>query len=203
MTKRNKKALKKNLIILIIVLFVIAIFLYFVLFKKTDKTSVVEEISKYSYTLDDRDTVYMRSVFRELKDTLNAKNINFEKYAELLTKLYVIDLYTMDNKNSKYDVGGFEYVHPDGVENFKLQVGETLYKYIGSFKKSELPEVINVEVSNISTDKYTYNEKEYDAYKLDAIWEYETNLGYDSKAEVTVMKDGNMLYIVEFNPEVK
>lgn len=203
---KTMRILKKNLLIMIAILIIVCGGLYVLLFVRKDdsqKTNVVEEISKYGYTLDDRDTVYMISVFNELKTELNSKEVNYEKYAELLSKLYVIDLYTINNKTSKYDVGSFEYVHPDGVDNFKLQVGDTLYKYLGTLNKDEKPEVINTTVSNIETDKYEYKDKSYDAYKLHITWEYKTDLEYDTEANVILMKDNNKLYVVEFNPEVK
>lgn len=202
--RRKKFKIAKPLIFLVLYFAFFGMSVYFLLFRgSSNKANVVEEISKYNYTLDDRDTVLMRSVFRDLKSVLKEKNIDFKRYAEDLCKLYVIDLYTINNKTSKYDIGGFEYVHPDGKENFKLQVGDTIYKYIGSksLPKKELPEVSDVVVSDIKEDKYTYNDKEYDAYTMNVKWEYKKDLGYDDHASVVIMKDNDFLYIVEFNPE--
>lgn len=201
MSRRAKRNKRISVIVIIVIVLVVSVALYFLLSKgtSTKKTNVVEEISGYSYTLDDRDTIYMRTTFRELKSVLKDKNLNFEKYAEYLAKLYIIDLYTINNKSSKYDVGGFEYVHPDGVDNFKLQVGDTMYKYIGSddLPKKDLPEVTNVEITDIKEATYTYNDKEYPAYTMNASWTYKKDLGYDTKASMTLMKDDKMLYVVE------
>ncbi len=205
-SKKTTRTLKKNLIILIAILIIVCGCLYVLIFSKNNnkqKTNIVENISGYGYTLDDRDTVYMGSVFRDLKNELSKTEVNYEKYAELLSKLYVIDLYTINNKTSKYDVGSFEYVHPDGVDNFKLQVGDTLYKYIGTLDKKDKPEVINATVSDIEKVEYEYKDKTYDAYTLNITWEYKADLGYDDNATVTLMKDDKKLYIVEFDPEVE
>ena len=36
----------------------------------------------------------------------------------------------MNNKINKYDIGGIEYVYPSGVDNYKLKLTDTLYKYL-------------------------------------------------------------------------
>ena len=110
MTRRAKRNKKRILLITVLILLVVCIALYFLLFRGNTRgnSNVVEKINDYGYTLDDRDTVYMRTTFRELKKVLKEKKIDYKKYAEYLAKLYIIDLYTINNKTSKYDVGAFE-----------------------------------------------------------------------------------------------
>ena len=44
--------------------------------------------------------------------------------------MFLIDLYNLDNKKNMYDVGGVIFVFPDARENYKLNVSNTLYKYM-------------------------------------------------------------------------
>ena len=60
----------------------------------------------------------MKENFKELDKILSEETINYEKYAQVLSKLFIIDLYTIDNKKNMYDVGSLEYVYDK--ENFKI-----------------------------------------------------------------------------------
>ena len=40
------------------------------------ETKVISNIENYGYSLDDRDTKYMKEVFKELENILNAEEIN-------------------------------------------------------------------------------------------------------------------------------
>ena len=78
--------------------------------KPHNTTSIISSIDKFGYTLDDRDTKYMQSEFKNLEDILASDPIDYQKYAESLAKLFVIDFYTLNNKVNKYDVGSLEYI---------------------------------------------------------------------------------------------
>ena len=130
----KKRRLKKR-IVLIIILVLLAIGGYYVgkkiyLKLNTFNVKVVDKIDNYPYTLDDRDTELFKSNFNELKNILNKSEIDEEAYAKLVAKLFVIDLYTMNNKINKYDIGGLDYVLPSAKENYQLKVQDTMYKYI-------------------------------------------------------------------------
>ena len=95
-----------------------------------NNVKVIDSIVDFSYTLDERDTTLMKDTYKELKRVLKEKDINYEEYASILARLFVIDLFTMDNKINKYDVACLEYVYPDNVDNFKTNVEDTIYKTI-------------------------------------------------------------------------
>ena len=167
-----KKKYKRILIIILIVvlLAIISFVIYKILLNnKTEEevVNVVDSISEYGYNLDDRDTELMKSTYEELKNILNSDEIDYELYANTLAKLFVIDLFTMDNKINKYDVGSTEYVYPDALENYKLNVEDTLYKHMennsSGKRKQDLPEVSNIEVLSNETDEYTIEENSFDA----------------------------------------
>lgn len=198
----------KRLIILFVVIALLAIgcFLIFKMLKKDDvqeNVNVVDSISEYGYNLDDRDTELMKSTYEELKNILNSDEIDYEKYADTLARLFVIDLFTMNNKINKYDVGGTEYVYPDAIENFKLNVEDTIYKHMennsSGKRKQNLPEVSSIDVLSTEVGEYTIGETDtFDAYIVDLAWEYVSDLGYDDNATVTLVKMEDKLYVVEY-----
>ena len=79
---------------------------------------VTNSIDKYGYTLEDRDTELFKKNFEELKELLNQEDYDKEEYLKLISKLFIIDLYTINNKLSRYDVGGLEYVYSGAVTSF-------------------------------------------------------------------------------------
>lgn len=202
-----KKKYKRILIIILIVvlLAIISFVIYKILLNnKTEEevVNVVDSISEYGYNLDDRDTELMKSVYEELKNILNSDEIDYELYASALARLFVIDLFTMDNKINKYDVGSTEYVYPDALENYKLNVEDTLYKHMennsSGKRKQELPEVSSIEVLSNETDEYTIGENSFDSYIVNLSWQYVSDLGYDNNALITLINLDNKLYVVEY-----
>ena len=125
---------KYKILLIVIIVLIIVIIATIVAFKflkgsePAEPVKVVDRIDNFDYTLDDRDTELMKNTYNELKTVLSSDEIDYEKYAEILSKLFVIDLFTMDNKVNRYDVGSTEYVYPDSVDNFKTNVEDTIYK---------------------------------------------------------------------------
>ncbi len=199
---------KKGKIILIIVILLLIfgatalIGLKVFTYDKEEKViKKVDEIKGYAYHLEDRDTKLYKDEFKILKDNLESSEIDYEEYAKSIAKMFIIDLYTIDNKINKYDIGGLEFIHPDNQENYQLNVEDTLYKYIldntDDNREQELPVVKEIEVNNTTKTTYTLNEKEYEAYEIELSWEYEEDLDYDEEAKVIVIKDDKTMYVVE------
>ena len=202
-----KKKYKRLLIIFIIITLLAIIFfgIYKILLNDTEEetVNVVDSISKYGYTLDDRDTELMKKTYEELKNTLNSKEIDYKTYAENLAKLFVIDLFTMNNKINKYDVGSTEYVYPESIDNFKLNVEDTIYKHIennsSGKRKQVLPEVSNINIINTEESEYTIGESNtYKSFIVNLSWQYVSDLGYDDNASITLINLDDKLYVVEY-----
>lgn len=173
-------------------------------FKKKKFTVVVDNIGSYGYTLDKRDTRLMKEKFDELKDVLKTKEIDFKKYSELISQLYVIDLYTIDNKVNKYDVPCLEYIYKDQVDKFKSMIKWEFYSKIednsDKNRKQELPVVKSVEVTNVEEATYDINGETKTGYILTLEWNYDEDLGYDKKAQITTVIDNNRVYVVKHSP---
>ena len=139
--------------------------------KKDDKPIVTNKdtIKGYDYTLKSNATKLYEDEFKALKANLEG-DINYDEYAVSVAKLFVIDLYTINNKINKYDTGGASFVYPDGRDNYKLNVQDTIYKYVedntNGKRTQNLPEVSSVIVKDSKKDTYKIGDNSYEAYKM-------------------------------------
>ena len=201
---------KKRIDVFIIVLFIligVGLFGYtgYVAYKSiTDtptKTKELRSLELYGYKLSDTDTELFSNTFKELELVLNEDIIDYSKYAELLSKLFVIDVFTLNNKLASTDIGGLDYLHKDLKENFKENMGATLYKNVENnldgTRTQKLPEVSSINITSIEETKYTYENEEYDGYNVSLSWEYVEDLGYEKSIKLTLIKDNGKLYVVK------
>lgn len=201
-----KKKFKRLIMIFIVIAILLIIsFLVYKLLKNNntnDNIKVVDSIEKYGYNLDDRDSALMKSKYEELKKVLNSDEIDYEEYAKILAELFIIDLFTLNNKINKYDVGSAEYVYPDSIENFKLNVEDTIYKHMENNsdgkRKQDLPEVSGLNITAINTGEFLIDDENYDSFIVELNWDYVKDLGYDDNATITLINLDNKLYVVEY-----
>lgn len=205
MENKMKKKYKTLLIIIVICIIIIIGLLVIKNMKNEgvkNNVKVVDSIVDFSYTLDERDTSLMKENYKELKKLLKEKDINYEEYSQIIAKLFIIDLFTMDNKINKYDVGSLEYVYPETIDNFKLNIEDTIYKSMedNTYDKrvQELPIVKSIEVIDTKTSTFKINEEELDSFIVTLNWEYEKDLGYDKEATITLIKENKKVYVVEY-----
>lgn len=201
MKKRNK-----IILFIVIVLLVVgaSLFCYIKFVKKDDnvnKVTNIEEIDKFGYTLKSNATETYKKEYEILKTNLKSTNINEEEYVKSVAKLFIIDLYTISNKINKYDVGGTEFVYPDSLENYKVNVEDTLYKYVednsNDSRTQSLPEVSEVQITDFKKVKYKVSNTELDAYEVALKWSYVVDMGYESEGSVIILEKDNKYYVVE------
>lgn len=215
--KKEKKPGKgKKILIALLIIILIAgagFGVYKIFFDKDGKKSAVEvkvldSLDDYGYTLSDKDTDLFKDEYNVLKDLLNEKEIDDEKYATQVAKLFVIDLYTINTKVNKLDIGGSEYYYLDKVTMFEKKVMDTLYYHLEDNtygdREQELPEVKKIEVLSIEETEYKIGEKEKDAYLVQVEWEYVEDMGYDTEASIVLCKeDGVRISVVDFQPTLE
>lgn len=207
-----KKVINKNKVFYVIMVVLMALVIIitgvkaifeFVIKDEKDPVSKVEldSIELYGYTLDDLDSPLYKTYFLELKDILNEDEVIMEDYAKSLVKLFVTDFYTLSNKVTSSDIGGLEFIEPNMIDNFKLNAGDTMYNHVKNNvygdRVQDLPTVKEVTIDDTQEVKYSYNDKEYDGYKILASWEYEVDLEYENKGTFYLIKDNNKINIVE------
>lgn len=205
MSKRKNKSDTLTIIVFVMIGVLLFGFLgyrvYNDFFNKPDTKKEIESIGLYGYSLHDRDSRAYKDTFKELSKALSTNNIDYKNYATLASKLFIMDLFTLNNKLGSTDIGGLQFIHKDLKENFKENMGDTIYKYVeinvDGKRTQELPVVKEVTVSNVLETKYTYNNKDYPAYAVTTNWEYEKDLGYQKSMKITFIKDKNILYIVK------
>ncbi len=198
--KTNSKIILLFIVVGIILFSVLFIKIYNDFIKDNSAQKQISSIEYYGYTLNSNDTDLYKSYYKELDKVLKEKKVDYRSYASLLSKLFIVDVYSLNNKLASTDIGGLEFIHPDLKENFKENMSETLYKYVESNidgkRTQELPIVKEIKVDNVFETKYTYNDTEYDAYLVNANWTYEKDLGYQTSSKLTVIKVDNILYVV-------
>ena len=113
-----KKVLNKNrlfyaimfsLIFIVILIMGIVFTKEFILGKNKSVVSKknLDSLEMYGYTLDENETALYKEEFEKLDKVLSAKDVNYEDYAKEISKLFIIDFYTLSNKLSKNDIGEF------------------------------------------------------------------------------------------------
>ncbi len=210
MRKRYKIGLIIISVLLVVVIVIGVVKIFFT--SDTEKTetnvsSIISTITDYGYTLDDRDTEYMKEVFSELEAILEQSEVDYEAYAEALAKLFIIDFYTLDNKINKYDVGSLEYILSSVVDMFRQKAMDTIYKDIidNTYKDrvQDLPEITQVNVESIEEATYILDEEEVSAYKVEVTFEYKEDLGYDTEGTIYLVRNAQKLEIVSYSPSIE
>lgn len=182
-------------IIMLVVVALIAIYAIFVAIpSKKNKDEGIENINN-KYILYKRDSSLYKENFEKLRTILETSPADNKEYAETIVKLFVIDFYTLDNKNDNTDIGGLQYVHSNLKDNLVLNASSTMYKYIKTTK--ELPIVKSITSVDTKETTYKINDKDYSAYAITINWEYDKDLGYEKQGTFIVVNDNGNLSIVE------
>lgn len=198
----------KTIIIIISILLIASISIGAIyLTRDKEKEIVIENvdaISKYNYTLKKNDSITKKNKFKELKEILEKDILDEDAYAKTLAEIFVIDVYDLNSKISKYDIGGLEYIYESDKDKFKNIMLDTLYNSVEDNaldnRKQKLPIVVNVTSDNITQSEYKINDTTYSSWNIQIKIDYETDLGYDKNVLVTVIKDTDKLYVVEIKP---
>lgn len=207
--QKNKSKIKTVLIVLAVILAIVGggFAVYKIVFDKEEKVKQeikeIDNLKDYGYKLTDNDSKYFKSEFEELKKIINGKEVDEEAYVIQVAKMYAIDLYSLNTKVNKYDIGGLEYYHVNKKDMYELKVMDTLYSIVldNTFgdRKQELPEVSGVEVANTKESTYKLGDKKVDSYEVELTLTYVKEMGYDKNITVTLVKenDSNRWSVVE------
>lgn len=194
----NKKVLLIILIVLTISLIGVIVFWPK---SKSDEVKIINEIEGYGYILEDDETTLHKRYFDELVDVLKNDKVKEEDYALLVVKLFISDFYNLDNKITKNDVGGLQYIYGPAKDNMAFRAKDTIYKYIESNlykdRKQELPIVSDITTDDVNIVDFEYGDKTEEAYEIKATWGYKKDLGYQTEATFTLIHEDNKLSIIE------
>ena len=211
-TKKDKKRRKfKKILVVFGVLLLIGGFGFLIWKMLGKEPKMVVEIKEldnlkdYGYTLTDKDSKYFKAEYEELKKILTTDNVDEEKYAIQVARMFVIDLYSMDTKVNKYDVGGLEYFYVDKKDMYEQKVMDSLYSTMlddtYGDRKQELPLVKEIETLSVEETDYELGENEVSGYKVQLKITYEKDLGYDDEATLIICKEEGIRWsVVDFQP---
>lgn len=205
---KKKKGKNRKIKIGIIVFVVIVLILGYYLLKPKDSKKVQnvikieEKIEDYGYELAENETDYYKGLFKNLKAVLNEKPLEEEKYASLVGQLFLADFFNLNNKLSKNDVGGLQFVYSDfrdDVENFAK---EGIYHYVENNmygdRKQALPVVAEVSILKIEQVEISYlDTSDKEAYQIDFKIAYEEDMGYQTSATLYIVHHDDRLEIVK------
>ena len=204
MKKKRKRKYKRNPIIALVLGIILVIFIvwYFFFREKPIVVTVVSEINDYNYYLDSNETRIYKKYYRELEKELEDNKIDEENYAKLVSKLFIIDFYTLTNKLTNKDIGGIQFIHSNLQEQFSTSASSTIYKYLKSNltgnRRQKLPEVNKVEI--IGLEKIKYDKSNYiddSAYKVILKISYVRDYDYPEEVSLILVHENNKLAIIE------
>ena len=204
MKKRKKNTTDSSkIIILIFIVLIIAVVVFFQNRKELVVVNVVEEIEDYNYYLTSNATRLYKKYYKELEEELKDNKIDEDNYAKLISKLFLIDYYTLDNKVTNKDIGGVQFIHSDLKDSFIDKSINTIYKYVKSNlygnRKQDLPEVNDVETISIDKIKYNNKLKDDSGYKVTSKISYVNNYDYPQEVILYLIHENNKLVIVEID----
>lgn len=204
---KKKSKLKKILIILIIlvIIAIIGILVYNFFFKnKEEEVKVIKSIPEYGYDLRENETKLYKDEFEKLDDILSKNDVDYEEYAKEIAKLFIIDFYTLSNKQSKNDIGGTDFIKESMRDNFIEEARSTFYRYLeveSDDRNQDLPEVSEIKSVKIEDTSFTYSDDTVDdnAYRVTISWDYKEDFGYETEANMIIVREDKKLYIVEMD----
>ena len=205
--KKKRKLKKKVIVILVLLIILVLGTIGFLVYKNWPKqeaspavVKVVDEIPEYGYTLNENAPKVYKDLFKKLIDVLKEENVDYDEYARLISQMAVIDFYNLDNKSSKNDIGGVQFIREENVDNFILEASETVYKYVeqnlDGTRKQKLPIVTSSEVKELKNEKYKYKKIQDDkAYTVKVTLDYQDDLGYPKEVTVKLLHNDKKLEI--------
>lgn len=200
--------MKKNKLLIVVILIILILGgLYLLNFGKKPekiKSKITKTIENYNYNLYDNSTKNYKDLFDELSKVLSSDTVDEKKYVELISKMFIIDFYTLSNKTTNMDIGGLQFVHKDVVDNFKEKATATIYKFVETNiygdRKQELPKVKEVTIERIEQKNFKYNKtSDSNAYFVKVNWAYEKDLGYETSKNLIFVHDDKALSLVEMS----
>ncbi|MFA5604059.1 MAG: hypothetical protein WDA12_04365 [Bacilli bacterium] len=205
MKKRKLNIKRITILVLTLVALMVAIFIILKMTKPAIEPKDPKVISEINgYILKEGASAYFKNVFSELETELSKEEVDEKKYAEIISKLFISDCFTLSNKMNHNDVGGVQFVYEQFQNDYISIARETLYNSIENDiygnRKQELPTVKNVVIKSFEEDTYEYGETEdKKAYIVVATIEYDKDLDYPEEVSLVIIHSNNKLEIAKMD----
>jgi hypothetical protein len=202
----KKRRLKIWPIVLLVVFIILIVCIFSIVsnLKSSKKisTETIDTIEKYNYNLKENESTYYKKLFKELKQELNKDDIDEEKYASIISQMFLTDFLSLDLALNKNDVGGTDFIYSDYKDTFIKKAKDTLYSYVENNiygnRKQELPNVKEVKIKSIKKSEYNgENTSDNNAFYVECEVSYKKDLGYQKEVSLILIHNGdNKLEIV-------
>ena len=213
MVKKKVKKKAKFLFIVLFITIILVVVSILLLSKNSSKPNKVKEakvvakIDDYGYNLKDDKSKAYKKLFKQLQKELTKDKVNEEEYAKIITKMFIVDFYSLNDRKAKTDIGGVDFVHEKALDNFVLGAEDTFYKYVESNiyggRKQELPIVDKITINEVKNEQYSYLEQiDENAFIVDASWTYDDiskSKGYQTSGIFKYVHEGQKLCLVEIS----
>ena len=130
-------------------------------------------------------------MFAELDKIMKKDPVDEEEYAKQITKMFIYDFYSQEDKSAKTDVGGTDFIYQANLENFLENAEDTYYKYVESNiygdRKQDLPVVDEITIDSVEQTEFAYGETaDENAYEVKVSWTYTDDDFSDYQSEATL-----------------
>ena len=124
----------------------------------------IPETEAYGYALRENATDYQMELFdmlihRHRQFTAEPTEENLLSYAEIISRNFIADFFTLSNKYSRIDVGGIQFIVDETQEEFSRYAMDTMYfgmnQHLQNFNPEHLPTVQTSRIIH-STRSYVY-----------------------------------------------
>ena len=211
MAKRRKRKIKLGrifaLLLIVCLLGYLGVLAYEKLSVRESKTKKVKNIStikEYDYVLKENATAYFKKLFKKLDSALSKDEVDEEEYASLVCQMFVADFFNLDNKISKNDVGGVQFVYKDYRTDFEKYAMDSIYKSVENNvygnRRQNLPIVENVKCLKTGNSTFKYGESSDEkAFTFNFDTEYKEDLGYQTEGSMTIIHNEKKLEVASLD----
>lgn len=210
MVRRKRKIKFSRVFVLLLLIALICVFGYMA-FKKfsngkksVNKVKEISSIKEYGYSLRENATDYYKELFKKLDKVLKKKEVNKDEYATLVSQMFLADFFNLDNKSSKNDVGGRQFVYTEYQDDFEKYAKDTMYKSVKNNvygnRKQKLPIVSKVTVTKKDSESFKYGENtDTNAYVFEFNIEYKSDMGYQEDGKLVLIHNDKKIEVVSMS----
>lgn len=213
MAKKRKRKIKYGRIFTLLIIVCLLAFLGVMAYDKlnvkevkTKKIKNISTIKEYDYVLKENASAYYKKLFKKLDSVLSKEEVDEEEYLNLTCQMFVSDFFNLDNKVSKNDVGGVQFVYKDYQTDFEKYAMDSIYKSVESNvyenRRQSLPIVEEVECSKVKNELFKYGDSSDDkAYVVDFDIKYKDDMGYQTEGSLVIIHSDKKLEVASMSTE--
>lgn len=207
MAKKRKRKVKFGRILILLLIVCLLAYLGVLAYEKinvkevkTKKVKNISTIKEYDYVLKENAFAYYKKLFKKLDSVLSKEDVDEEEYLNLTCQMFVSDFFNLDNKISKNDVGGVQFVYKNYQSDFEKFAMDSVYKIVESNvygnRRQNLPIVEEVKCNKVKNETFKYNDSsDENAYVMNFDIKYKEDLGYQTEGSLIVIHSGKKLEV--------